>query len=121
MKLIFSLLLLFGVSSVFANNGVDHGAMDGNMWGSIAMFVGLFVVMYFLTIRPQSKKAKEHRELVNNLKIGNEIITNSGFLGKIYKIKGQFIVLMLSENVEVIIQKHAIVNILPNGTFKEFK
>ena len=75
--------------------------------------------MYFLLIRPQTKKAKEHKTLIEGLKINDEIMTNGGFIGKIIKIKDQFIILSLNANTEVIIKKEAVSNTLPKGTIKE--
>lgn len=90
----------------------------GSIVGSLVMFGVLFVLMYFLMIRPQTKRTKEHKELILKLVKGDEIITSSGFLGKIIKVTDQFVVLLISSDVEVIIQKQSVVSIVPKGTLK---
>lgn len=85
---------------------------------SLIMLVAIFVLFYFMLIRPQNKKAKAHRELINNLKKGDEIITVGGILGKVVNIDDQYIKLSLAEGVEIIIQRHAVNTVLPKGTLK---
>ncbi len=85
---------------------------------TIAMFGGLFVFMYFMIIRPQRKKQKEHRELVACITKGDEIVTNSGIIGKISKLEGDYLVLEVSDKVELKFQRNAIHAVLPKGTIK---
>lgn len=85
---------------------------------TIAMFGGLFVFMYFMIIRPQRKKQKEHRELVAALAKGDEVVTTSGIIGKINKIEGEFLVLEVSDKVDMKFQRNAIHAVLPKGTIK---
>ncbi len=120
MKLTSGLLCFLMSSVAFAEAAPEGAAMQG-MSSSVLMFGGLFVLMYFMMIRPQSKKAKEHRDLISNLKQGDEVITTGGFIGKISKLGDQFIVLGLSEGVEVTIQKQAVAGDLPNGTLGSAK
>jgi len=84
----------------------------------MAMFAGLFVFMYFMIIRPQRKKQKEHRELVTSIAKGDEIVTNSGIIGKITKLEGDYLVLEVSDKVELKFQRNAIHAVLPKGTIK---
>jgi len=84
----------------------------------MAMFAGLFVFMYFMIIRPQRKKQKEHRELVTSIAKGDEIVTNSGIIGKINKLEGDYLVLEVSDKVELKFQRNAIHAVLPKGTIK---
>jgi preprotein translocase subunit YajC len=102
--------------SVFADEATKAAA-GGNM-SSLVVFGAMFVMMYFLMIRPQSKKAKEHRNLLAGLAKGDEVLTQGGLLGKIEREAGGFFILALSEGVEVPVQKQAIVQLLPKGTLK---
>ena len=74
--------------------------------------------MYFFILRPQTKRAKEQRELINNLAKGDEVVTSGGLSGKITKISDDFISLAISDNVEVQMQKNAVTAVLPKGTLK---
>ena len=85
---------------------------------SLLPLVFIFVVFYFLLIRPQSKKAKEHKQMVEALAKGDEVVTNGGLLGKLTKIGDNFVELELADGVTVKLQRNAIANILPKGTMK---
>ncbi len=78
----------------------------------------MFGIFYFLLIRPQQKKAKEHKNMVEALGKGDEIITSGGLLAKIVDIDDNFLTCKISDNVDVKIQRHAITSILPKGTIK---
>ena len=78
----------------------------------------IFVIFYFLLIRPQTKRAKEHRKMVDALSVGDEVITNGGLAGRVSKLDDQFIKLELSKGVEVRLQRHAVSSLLPKGTLK---
>lgn len=90
--------------------------MDG--LASFLPFIIIFVLFYFMLIRPQMKQAKEHKALLDALKAGDEIVSNSGILGKITKLNNQFATIEISANVEVKIQKQTIQTLLPKGTIK---
>ena len=85
---------------------------------SLLPLVFIFVVFYFLLIRPQSKKAKEHKLMVESLAKGDEVVTNGGLLGKLTKIGDNFVELELADGVTVNLQRHAIANVMPKGTIK---
>jgi len=85
---------------------------------SFLPFIIIFVLFYFMLIRPQMKQAKEHKALLDALKAGDEIVSNSGILGKITKLNNQFATIEISANVEVKIQKQTIQTLLPKGTIK---
>ena len=85
---------------------------------SIVMMVALFGIMYFLMIRPQMKRAKEHRELVSKLAKGDEVITNGGIAGRVDELGENFISVEIAEGVKVKMQRAAIVAVLPKGTLK---
>lgn len=79
----------------------------------IAVFVAIF---YFLIWRPQSKRAKEHRSLIESLGVGSEVVFAGGLMGKITKIEGDFAVVELNRGVEVKIQRASVISVLPEGT-----
>jgi preprotein translocase subunit YajC len=79
----------------------------------------LFIVMYFLMIRPQQKRAKEHRELVGGLKKGDEVVTTGGLLGKIVEAGDNFVTLDMGKNTEIKVQRQAVASVMPKGTIKE--
>ena len=78
----------------------------------------LFVVFYFLLIRPQQKKAKEHKKMVETMSKGDEVVTQGGILGKITDVSENYLTCQIADNVEVKIQSHAIATVLPKGTIK---
>ena len=78
----------------------------------------IFIVFYFLLIRPQSKRAKEHRTMVAALEVGAEVVTNGGILGKVTEVGEQFLVVEIADGVKVKVQRHTITQILPKGTLK---
>jgi preprotein translocase subunit YajC len=84
----------------------------------LVFFGGFILIFYFLMWRPQSKRAKEHKNLVTALSKGDEVITNGGIAGKISKVSEDFVSMEISEGVEIKIQKIAIASALPKGTLK---
>lgn len=90
--------------------------------GALTQFLPLiliFIVFYFLLIRPQMKRAKEHKNLVAGLSKGDEVVTNGGLLGKISDLNDSFVTLELADNVKIKIQRHAIASVMPKGTMKD--
>tara|TARA_B110000444_G_C18649617_1_gene505417 strand:- start:3 stop:338 length:336 start_codon:yes stop_codon:yes gene_type:complete len=86
---------------------------------TLLMFGGLFVFMYFLIIRPQRKRAKEHKELTESLSKGDEIVMNSGLLGKITSLDDLYVTIQAASNVELRFQKASVHAVLPKGTIKK--
>jgi preprotein translocase subunit YajC len=84
----------------------------------LIMPIVLIAVMYFLMIRPQMKRAKEHRSMLEKLGNGDEVITNGGIAGVVREIGDSFITIEIADNVRVRVQKAAIGNVLPKGTLK---
>ena len=78
----------------------------------------LIAIMYFLLIRPQMKRNKEHRAMLEKLSVGDEVITGGGIAGVVRSIGDSFITVEISERVEIRVQKGAIGNVLPKGTLK---
>lgn len=80
--------------------------------------IAIFVIFYFLIIRPQNKKQKEHREMVGALSTGDEIVTAGGVLGKVTAVGEQFLDIEIASNVTVKVQRHTVAAVLPKGTVK---
>ena len=95
------------------------GGGQGDPTFSFIMLIALFAVFYFLLIRPQSKRQKEHKAMVDNLAKGDEVVTNGGLLAKITEVDDNFLTCKVSANVEVKIQRYAITSVLPKGTIKD--
>jgi preprotein translocase subunit YajC len=89
--------------------------------GALMQFLPLvliFVVFYFLLIRPQTKRAKEHKAMVAALGVGAEVVTTGGLLGKIVEVNEQFVTLEVAAGVNIKVQRHAVSQELPKGTLK---
>ena len=82
------------------------------------IFIGMFVFMYFVMIRPQQKKAKEHRAMVEALSKGDEVVTQGGIAAKVTQIGENFVQVETADNTRLTIQKQAISLVLPKGTLK---
>ena len=109
------------ISSAFAQTAPAAAATGGDMMSSITGMLPLilmFVVLYFVMIRPQMKKQKEHRAMIDALAKGDEIVTAGGLLGKVSKIGDAYIGVELASGVEVQMQRQAVVQVLPKGTLK---
>ncbi len=85
---------------------------------TILPLVLIFVVFYFLLIRPQTKRAKEHREMVAKLAVGDEVVTNGGILGRIGEVGENFVTLEVASQIAIRVQKIQIAQLMPKGTFK---
>ncbi|MBA2709731.1 MAG: preprotein translocase subunit YajC [Tatlockia sp.] len=107
----------FFIGDVFAA-GTTTQAPHADGTFPLIMIAAIFVVFYFMLIRPQNKRAKEHRDLVGALKKGDEVTTSGGILGKVVSIDEQYIKLALSEGVEITMQRGSISSVLPKGTLK---
>lgn len=103
------------ISPAFADAGA---AAPGGMGFDWILIVGMIVIFYFFLIRPQSKRAKEHRELVSSLDKGDEVVTSGGILGKVTKVTDDYVVIEIATNMEIKLQKHAVQATLPKGTIK---
>ena len=99
-------------------------AADGapaDMMGSLTQFLPLIVIFalfYFMMIRPQMKRAKEQKNMIESLQKGDEVVTAGGELGKIVKVSENYVSLEIAENVVIHMQKSAIQTLLPKGTIK---
>lgn len=97
-----------------------HAQSMGGSEGLVSLLplVLIFVVFYFLLIRPQSKRQKEHREMVAALQKGDEVATAGGLLGKVTEVKDSFVHIQIADGVVVTVQKHTVSSLLPKGTIK---
>lgn len=87
---------------------------------SLVMVVAVFILFYFMLVRPQNKRAKTHQNLISQLKAGDEVVTSGGLVGKITSLQEQFLKVALTQGVEVCVQRQAIATVLPKGTLKSF-
>jgi preprotein translocase subunit YajC len=97
----------------------DAGAAgSGNAWMQLLPLVLIFVVFYFLLIRPQTKRAKEHKEMISKLQSGDEVVTNGGMLGRITEVGDNFVTLEIASGVSIKVQKFQVSQLMPKGTVK---
>lgn len=108
---------------MFINNAYADAAAPAQSAGFMEFLplIVLVAVFYFLVLRPQSKRAKEHKSMVEALQHGDEVVTTGGAVGRISKVYGEYVGVELAENVEVTVQKAAIQAMLPKGTIKSIK
>ncbi len=112
----------FFISDAIADAGTQAvNAVGGQSpeLASLILPIGLVVLFYFFLIRPQSKRQKEHKQMVSDLQKGEEVITSGGILGKITNVNDGFITLEIAKDVSLNIQKSAVQTIMPKGTIKE--
>jgi len=107
------------ISNAYAQAAPAAGSagLMGNL-GTFLPLILMFVVMYFLMIKPQQKKAKEQREMMDALAKGDEVVTAGGILGKVVSVKDTYVTIEIAANTEVVVQKHSITTQLPKGTLK---
>ena len=108
----------FFISDAMADAGAA-ATQSPDPLASLILPIGLVVLFYFFLIRPQSKRQKEHKQLVNDLQKGEEVITSGGILGKITGIKDDFVILEIAKETSLKIQKSAVQTIMPKGTIKD--
>lgn len=109
----------FLISDAMAAVGTGTApAAQGDGSFSLIMIAAIFVLFYFMLIRPQNKRAKEHRDLVSKVKVGDEITTASGILAKVSNVGEQYIKVTVAEGIEMNLQRNAVTAILPKGTIK---
>ena len=103
------------IGNAFAQAG---GTAQGSEMMSFLPIILMFVILYFLMIRPQMKKAKEHKTMLEGLQKGDEVIA-VGILGKISKINDNYVSLEIAPNTTIQVQKQAVTTLLPKGTIKD--
>jgi preprotein translocase subunit YajC len=113
---------MFFISNAFAQTAPAAEASGASSFLTMAPILLMVVVLYFLMIRPQVKRQKEHKLMADALKRGDEVITASGIVGKITEINDQFVTLQVAavngQPVQISMQKMAVQTLLPKDTFK---
>ena len=108
----------FFISEVWAEAPVAGAPPQGSPYMTLIMLGTLFAAFYFILIRPQAKRAKEHRAMISAIAKGDEVVTTGGVLGRISALSETFITLEVAEGVEMKVQRQAIQSVLPKGTLK---
>jgi len=113
--------LVDAISNFFITTAhADTGGAPAPQGGfSFVIMMGILIFfMYFAIWRPQARRAKEQKDLLNSLAKGDEVVTAGGILGTISKISDNYVVLAMADNIEITMQKSSIVSALPKGTLK---
>jgi len=104
--------------STAAAQAAGGGASQPSALVQLLPLILIFVVFYFLLIRPQAKRAKEHRAMVAALAVGDEVVTSGGILGKVAEAGEQFLTVEIADGVLVKVQRHTVSSVLPKGTLR---
>ncbi len=103
------------ISNAYADTAASSGFSLGSL-SSLWPIALMFILVYFLMIRPQRKKQKEQQDMISGLGTGDEILTSGGIIGKVIRVEEAFVVLEISVGNTMIVQKNAIVSMLPKGS-----
>ena len=110
----------FFISNAMADGATAQPAQGDGAF-SLVMIGVIFVLFYFMLIRPQNKRAKEHRELIAKLMKGDEIATSSGILGRVVALDEQYLKLSVNDGADIMLQRSAVSAVLPKGTLTSLK
>jgi preprotein translocase subunit YajC len=102
------------IKEAWAQAGGPPGA---DLWSMLPIIL-MFVVLYFLMIRPQMKRAKEHKAMIDALQKGDEVVAAGGVVGSVTKISDNYVSMRIADNVEIRVQRSAVQLVLPKGTLK---
>jgi preprotein translocase subunit YajC len=108
----------FFISSALAQTATDAATGAPSPYINLVFLGGFVIIFYFLIWRPQSKRANEHKNLLSSLSKGDEVMTNSGILGRITKVDDLYVGLQVADNLELKMQKASVAAVLPKGTIK---
>ena len=108
---------MFFISNAYAQPPTDALGLGGNLTSFLPLVL-MFVVMYFLMIRPQQKRAKEQRAMMDALAKGDEVVTAGGMLGRVVKVVDAYVTIEVATGTEITVQKSSITTLLPKGTLK---
>ena len=108
----------FLIPAAYADAAAPAAAAPAGSGFEWVFLLGFLVIFYLMIWRPQAKRAKEHKNLIGGLQKGDEVVTSGGIAGKVIKVSDDFVVIEVSETVELKIQKVAIAAALPKGTLK---
>ncbi len=106
------------IASAMAQEAGAPAAANGSGLAGLLPLVVLFVIFYFLLIRPQQKRLKEHKQMVDALAKGDEVVTSGGVIGRITDIGEEYLTIEVANNVEIKVQRMAVNALLPKGTMK---
>lgn len=107
------------INNLFSKISISQNTLE-NISSIFPMLIFLIIFTYLTIFRPQSKKVNDHKKLIDNLQVGDEIITIGGIIGCIERITQHIIILNINENINIIVQKNAISCILPKGTIVSY-
>jgi preprotein translocase subunit YajC len=108
--------------SFFISNALAEGPAQAPQGGGLEFLIMIgifFAIMYFMIIRPQAKRAKEHKALIEGLGKGDEVVVNGGILGKVTELDENFVTLQIANGVEIQVQRQAVSSVMPKGTLKK--
>ncbi len=107
--------------SLFISDALAQGAgappPDGGLLGLVPLLI-IFIIFYFLLIRPQVKRAKEHKKMVESLAVGDEVVTTGGIVGKVVAMDESFLTLDVGNGIQLVVQRNAVAAVVPKGTLK---
>ncbi len=103
---------------MFISNAYAASAAPTTDLASFLPLIVIFILFFFMIIRPQMKQAKEQRNMIAALQKGDEVVTSGGIVGKVTKVTEAFVVLEIAPETEINVQKHSIASALPKGTIK---
>ncbi|MCC4117887.1 preprotein translocase subunit YajC [Aromatoleum toluclasticum] len=106
---------------MFISNAYAQAATGGDPTGGLMGMLPLilmFIVLWFLMIRPQMKRAKEHKAMVSALAKGDEVVTQGGIAGRVTQVGDSFLRIEIADNVNILVQNQAVTTVLPKGTLK---
>jgi preprotein translocase subunit YajC len=107
----------FFISDAIADGAAAAGPQDGGLMSMLPLLL-IMVLFYFMLIRPQTKRAKEHKNMVGALAKDDELVTNGGLLGRVKEVGESFLTVEIANGIEVKIQKQSVATLVPKGTFK---
>jgi len=108
--------ILFFISNAYAEGPAAGPQQDASPISFLFLIV-MFVLFWILLIRPQQKRAKEHKNMVEALSKGDEVVTNGGILGKIQNLDDAFITLEIANNINIKVQRNSVATLVPKGTY----
>ena len=104
---------------IFPKAYAQEAAGQPSMTYNLILFGGMFVLFYLILWRPQSKRAKEHKDLITSVSKGDEIMTSGGLMGKVANVTDDYIAVEVAENVVLKLQKSSVAAVLPKGTISQ--
>jgi preprotein translocase subunit YajC len=105
------------ISNAYAQAAAGAGGLESSLTSFLPIIL-MFVVLYFLMIRPQMRRQKEQKSMMSALAKGDEVVTAGGMLGRITKVTDAYVTLEIANGCEVVVQKVAVSTLLPKGTLK---